>query len=129
FLHDIGKVGIPDAVLLKAGPLTTPELDMMRQHTVIGDRLCGELRSLKRVRPIVRHHHELRDGSGYPDGLRGDAIPVLAQIMGIVDVFDAATTTRPYKAGIAPEQACTELAQEAARGWRRADLVDAFVKL
>jgi len=129
FLHDIGKVGIPDAVLLKAGPLTMPEFEMMKQHTVIGDRLCGELRSLKRVRPIVRHHHELLDGTGYPDGLRGDAIPMLAQIMGIVDVFDAATTTRPYKTGISPEQACVELAQEAARGWRRSDLVDVFVKL
>ena len=69
----------------------------MKQHTVIGDRLCGELRSLRQVRPIVRHHHERLDGSGYPDGLRGDAIPLLAQIIGIVDVFDALTTERPYK--------------------------------
>src|SRR5947207_11258519 len=85
FLHDIGKVGIPDAILLKPGPLSAPELDLMKQHTVIGDRLCGELRSLRRVRPIVRHHHELRDGTGYPDGLRGDEILVLAQIMSVVD--------------------------------------------
>jgi len=91
--------------------------------------LCGELRSLKRVRSIVRHHHELRDGTGYPDGLRGDDVPLLAQIMGIVDVFDAATTTRPYKAAASSEQACTELTEEAARGWRRPDLVKAFVGL
>ena len=129
FLHDIGKIGIPDAVLLKPGPLTAPELELMKQHTIIGDRLCGELRSLKRVRAIVRHHHELLDGSGYPDGLSGDDVPLLAQIMGIVDVFDAATTTRPYKAGRSHEQACRELVQEAARGWRRRDLVDAFVRL
>ena len=97
FLHDVGKIGIPDAVLLKRGPLAPDEFELIKQHTVIGDRLCGELRSLRKVRPIVRHHHERLDGSGYPDGLRGDATPLLAQIMGIVDVFDALTTKRPYK--------------------------------
>jgi putative two-component system response regulator len=126
FLHDIGKIGIPDAVLLKPGRLTAEEYELVKQHTIIGDRLCSGLRSLKRVRPIVRHHHERLDGSGYPDGLRGSHIPLLAQIMGIVDVFDATTTTRTYKVGASPEQALNELAQEVARGWRRADLVDAF---
>src|SRR3990167_1980121 len=92
FLHDVGKVGIPDAVLLKPGPLTREEYDLIKQHTVIGERLCGELLSLRNVRPIVRHHHERLDGSGYPDGLRGETIPLLAQIMGLVDVFDVATT-------------------------------------
>jgi len=126
-VHDIGKVGIPDAVLLKPGRLTPEEYELIKQHPVIGDRLCGELRSLRNVRPIVRHHHERRDGSGYPDGLRGEAIPLLAQIMGIVDVFDAATTTRPYKAALPFAQAAEELRNEAARGWRRADLVAAFL--
>src|SRR5205085_6779050 len=70
-LHDIGKVGIPDSVLLKAGPLTADEYDVMKTHTLIGHRLCGELRSLRSVRPIVRSHHERLDGSGYPDGLAG----------------------------------------------------------
>ena len=98
YLHDVGKVGIPDAILLKPGRLTPEEFAVMQQHTVIGDRLCGELRSLRSVRPIVRHHHERLDGSGYPDGLRGDAIPLLAQIIGIVDVFDAITTNRPHMA-------------------------------
>ena len=126
-VHDIGKVGIPDAVLLKPGRLTPEEYELIKQHPVIGDRLCGELRSLRKVRPIVRHHHERRDGSGYPDGLRGDAIPLLAQIMGIVDVFDATTTTRPYKAAVPFAQAAEELRGEAARGWRRADLVAAFL--
>jgi putative two-component system response regulator len=129
FLHDIGKVGVPDTILLKAARLTPAEYDVMKQHTTIGERLCGELRSLRRVRPIVRHHHERLDGSGYPDGLRGDAIPLLAQIIAIVDVFDAITTSRPYKAAGSAERAFEELALEAARGWHRRDLVDAFIQL
>ena len=127
FLHDVGKVGIPDAVLLKPGPLTREEYDLIKQHTVIGERLCGELRSLRNVRPIVRHHHERLDGSGYPDGLRGETIPLLAQVMGIVDVFDALTTARPYKAALPFAWAAEELRSEAARGWRRADLVATFL--
>jgi putative two-component system response regulator len=127
FLHDVGKVGIPDAVLLKRGPLTPDEYELMKQHTVIGDRLCGELRFLRRVRPIVRHHHERLDGSGYPDGLRADAIPLLAQIMGIVDVFDALTTERPYRMALPVQRAAEELRCEVERGWRRADLVATFL--
>ena len=127
FLHDIGKIGVPDAVLLKAGPLTAAEFGLMKQHPIIGERLCGDLRSLRHVRPIIRHHHERLDGSGYPDRLRGDAIPLLAQVLGIVDVFDAITTARPYKPGKSVDQALDELAEEAARGWRRCDLVDAFL--
>jgi len=126
-LHDVGKVGIPDAVLLKTTRLTDEEFMVMQQHTVIGDRLCGELRSLRRVRPIVRHHHERMDGSGYPDGLEGDAIPLLAQIMSVVDVFDALTTPRPYKPALPIETAYAELLREADRGWRRRDLVEVFV--
>ena len=127
FLHDIGKVGIPDAVLLKPGSLTPSEYALMQQHTVIGDRLCGELRSLRTVRPIVRHHHERLDGSGYPDGLSDDAIPLLAQIMSIVDAFDAMTTDRPYAAARPAAWAADELRREAARGWRRTDLVATFL--
>ena len=129
FLHDIGKVGIPDAILLKTGRLTPTEYDVMKQHTIIGDRLCGELRSLRRVRPIVRHHHERLDGSGYPDGLRGDEIPLLAQVTAVVDVFDALTTKRPYKDAVPDDRAFEELAGEADRGWHRRDLVDALVAL
>jgi putative two-component system response regulator len=128
FLHDVGKVGIPDAVLLKPGPLSSDEYALMKQHTVIGDRLCGTLRSLRSVRPIVRHHHERLDGSGYPDALRGDAVPLLAQIMSIVDAFDAMTSTRPYVAARPPAWAAEELRREAARGWRRQDLVDTFLE-
>jgi putative two-component system response regulator len=127
FLHDVGKVGIPDAVLLKRGRLTTEEFALITQHPVIGERLCGELRSLRKVRPIVRHHHERLDGSGYPDQLRGDTIPLLAQIMGIVDVFDALTTDRPYRIAMPIARAADELRGEVACGWRRADLVNIFL--
>jgi putative two-component system response regulator len=127
YLHDVGKIGIPDEILLKPGRLSESEYHQIQEHPVIGDRLCGELRSLRQVRPIVRHHHERLDGSGYPDGLKGDAIPLLAQIMGIVDVYDAITTTRPYKPAATREQAYVELLQEVDQGWRRKDLVDAFI--
>ena len=127
FLHDVGKVGIPDSVLLKPGPLTPQEYALMQQHTIIGDRLCGELRSLRAVRPVVRHHHERLDGSGYPDGLRGDAVPLLAQILSIVDAFDAMTTARPYTPARPAVWAADQLRREAACGWRRADLVATFL--
>ena len=127
YLHDVGKIGIPDAVLLKRGPLTPEEYALIKQHPVVGERLCGELRSLRKVRPIVRHHHERLDGSGYPDGLRGDAIPLLAQIMGIVDVFDALTSDRPYRAALPIASAVEELRSEVTRGWRRAGLVATFL--
>ena len=127
FLHDIGKIGVPDALLLKPAPLTREEYQRMQQHTIVGDRLCGGLRSLSRVRGIVRHHHERLDGSGYPDGLRGDSTPLLAQIIGIADVYDALTTVRPYKSALPPDRAHEELRGEVRRGWRRADLVDTFI--
>jgi putative two-component system response regulator len=127
YLHDIGKIAIPDAILLKQGALTQDEYRSIRDHPLIGDRLCGELRSLRQVRPIIRHHHERCDGSGYPDGLKGDAIPLLAQIIGIVDVYDALTTDRPYRSAATREWALDELMREVERGWRRRDLVEAFV--
>ncbi len=129
FLHDIGKVGIPDDILLKPGRLTEREFEVMKQHTVIGDRLCGELKSLRRVRPIVRYHHERLDGTGYPDGLKGRAVPLLAQIIGVVDVFDALTTARPYKLALPAERAYEELLIEADRGWRDRALVQALIGL
>ena len=129
YLYDVGKIGIPDAVLLKPGLLTPQERQVMQRHAAIGDALCGDLRLLRPVRPIVRHHHERLDGSGYPDGLRGDAIPVLAQIVGILDVYDALTTARAHRAAISSEAACAELQQEAGRGWRSPRLVSEFLTL
>jgi putative two-component system response regulator len=129
YLHDVGKIAVPDSVLQKTSKLSEAEYAVMKQHTVIGERLCGSLRSLALVRPIVRHHHERRDGSGYPDGLRGDDIPLLAQIVAIVDTFDAVTTTRPYRAALPFERAFDELRRDAAAGIRRADFVETFIRI
>lgn len=101
----------------------------MKQHPVIGERLCGNLRSLGPVRSIVRHHHERLDGTGYPDGLEGEELPLLAQIVSIADVYDAITTTRPYRAAASPERAYEELRRDVADGARSQDLVEAFIAL
>ncbi|HYN06739.1 MAG TPA: HD domain-containing phosphohydrolase [Vicinamibacterales bacterium] len=127
YFHDIGKIAIPDAILLKPGPLTPEEFERMKEHPVIGERLCGDLRALHYVRPIVRHHHEHLDGSGYPDRLRADEVPLLAQIIGIVDVYDAITTDRPYRSARTPETAFAALRDEVRRGWRNRDLVETFI--
>lgn len=129
YLHDLGKVGIPDAILLKCGPLDLAERVVMQQHTVIGDAICRELRLLEDVSPIVRHHHERADGSGYPDRLSGDSIPLLAQLMGIVDTYDALISARPYKTAFTPELACDELRAEVRRGWKNAHLVEEFISI
>jgi putative two-component system response regulator len=129
YLHDIGKVALPDAILLKPEHLTPDEREKMKRHTVIGDALCGRFRSLRRVREIVRHHHERLDGSGYPDGLKGEAIPFLAQIIGLVDAFDALTSVRPYKRALPRESAFEELLLDVERGWRRRDLTTEFIAL
>ena len=129
YLHDIGKIGIPDAVLSKPTSLTAAEFELMKQHTVIGDRLCGELRSLRLVREIVRQHHERLDGSGYPDGLRGPQVSRLAQIVSIADLYDAVTTARPYRDALPPEHAYDELRDEARRGLRAGALVEPFIDL
>jgi putative two-component system response regulator len=127
FLHDIGKIAVPDAVLLKHGKLDPQESRVMREHPIVGDALCAGLRSLNTVRPIVRHHHERLDGSGYPDGLRNGRVPLLAQIVSVVDVFDALTTERPYRIAMPQGEAVDVLMGEASKGWRDRALVDAFV--
>jgi cyclic di-GMP phosphodiesterase len=127
FLHDMGMLAIPDTVLRKVGPLEPKEFELMKSHTTIGAELCGHLRSLHAVQPIVRHHHERRDGSGYPDELRGDDIPLLAQIVGIVDVYEAITTHAPYQAAQPVEHAVRMLRSHVERGWRSAELVETFV--
>jgi putative two-component system response regulator len=127
FLHDIGKIAVPDRVLLKHGVLDAQESRVMREHPLVGDSLCAGLRSLANVRPIVRHHHERLDGSGYPDGLRSAQVPLLAQIVGIVDVFDALTMVRPYRNAVSREDAFEVLDEETKKGWRDRALVQAFI--
>ena len=129
YLHDVGKVGIPDAVLLKRGPLTTAEFDLMKKHPDIGDSLCAPLQSLRSVRPIIRCHHERLDGSGYPQALRGDEVPLLAQIVGICDVYDALTSQRPYRPALSQEDATHHLLQEAANGKFQREHVEAFLSV
>jgi len=129
FLHDIGKIGVPDAILLKPGPLTAAEDALMRQHTVIGDRLCSELRLLDDVRPIVRHHHERPDGTGYPDQLKGNDVPLLARILSVVDVYDALTSERSYKPALASDEAIRHLRENAGRGWLFGEIVEEFAQL
>jgi putative two-component system response regulator len=127
YLHDIGKVGVPDAVLLKPAALTADETALMRRHPEIGDTLCAPLQSLRNVRPIILSHHERIDGSGYPAGLRGDEVPLLAQIVGIVDVYDALTSKRPYRGPLSREDAVGYLLTEAAQGKFNPTFVDAFL--
>ena len=128
-LHDLGKIGIPDAILLKPGGLSEAEWAIMREHPVIGERICLPLRSLQRVLPIIRHHHERWDGSGYPDGLAGEAIPLTARILQVVDIFDALRTARPYKPALSLKIACDALRDEVARGWRDPGVVEPFIDL
>jgi putative two-component system response regulator len=128
-LHDVGMLAIPLSVLQKAGPLDREELALVRSHTVRGDELCRNLRSLQAVRPIIRHHHERLDGSGYPDRLRGEDVPLLAQIIGVVDVYDALTTPRPYQETLSPKQALGILRDQVGRGWRQQHLVETLAEV
>ena len=104
-LHDVGKIGVPDGVLGKPGRLTDEEFALVKRHPVIGDEICMPLRSLRRLRPGIRHHHERYDGRGYPDGLAGQEIPLEARVLAIADTFDAMTSTRPYRDGMPVAQA------------------------
>jgi putative two-component system response regulator len=128
-LHDIGMLAIPESLITKSGPLEPNEFDVVKTHTTVGDSLCANLRSLQAVRPIIRHHHERRDGSGYPDRLHGNEIPILAQIISIVDVYDAVTTRRAYQQSRTGDQAIGILRSEVEKGWRNHDLVEEFVTL
>lgn len=126
-LHDIGKMAVPPQVLFKCGRLSADEFAAVKYHTVIGDLLCARVPALRHVRGIVRHHHERLDGSGYPDRLEGDEIPFLAQIVGLVDVYDALVYPRPYKPAFDRDHAISLLWRETEMGWRRPELLDALV--
>jgi putative two-component system response regulator len=125
-VHDIGKVAVPEQILLKPGPLTEDEWQIMRQHPVVGERICSPLRSFRHVLPVIRHHHEKFDGSGYPDGLKGEEIPLTARVLQIVDIYDALTTSRPYREALSPRKALDVMHEEVERGWRDGALLEAF---
>jgi len=129
FIHDIGMLAIPPMVVLRAGPLEPEEFERVKAHTVVGDELCRGLRSLQTVRPIIRHHHERLDGSGYPDGLKGEAVPILAQIIGAVDVYDAVTHARPYQRTQSSAEAIHLLRDQVERGWRDQTIVETFARI
>jgi putative two-component system response regulator len=129
WLHDIGKINIPESILLKAGPLNAQERRIMQQHPIIGEEICAPLKSLRRILPVIRHHHERMDGSGYPDGLRGEAIPLKARVLQVADIYDALTTRRPYRGALPPEQALQTLFSEAVNGWLDASLVLKFTQI
>ena len=101
-LHDVGKIGVPSAILDKPGRLNEDELRKVREHPAIGARILEPVQAYADVIPMVKHHHELLDGSGYPDGLRGDEIPPLVRVLTVADVFDALTSRRPYRAALNP---------------------------
>jgi len=126
YLHDIGKVAIPDSILFKNGRLTTDEWAIMRSHPVRGEEICRTMKSLWPVLPIIRNHHEHWDGTGYPDGLVGEDIPLLARILQVVDIYDALTTERPYKPALSHADAIAVMEEEARRGWRDPELVPLF---
>jgi putative two-component system response regulator len=114
---------------LKPGKLTEQEWKLVREHPVVGERICAPLKSFRLVLPIIRHHHEKLDGSGYPDGLRGDAIPTTARILQIVDVYDALTTERPYKKAFSSADALQTMQEEVAKGWWDPDIFEQFKQL
>lgn len=128
-VHDIGKVAVPDAVLLKAGPLDATEMEIIKQHPVVGESICKSLKSFRLVLPIIRHHHERADGSGYPDGLKGEAIPLTARILQVVDVFDALTTERPYRRALPIDEALEIMRSEVQKGWWDAEIFAAFEQI
>lgn len=128
-VHDVGKVAVPDAILLKRGPLTAAEWAIIWEHPVVGEQICEGLKSFRLVLPIIRHHHERRDGTGYPDSLAGDQIPLTARVLQVVDVYDALTTDRPYRQAISPQHAIETLEAETQKGWRDPDVLAAFKDL
>lgn len=125
-VHDVGKVAVPDAILLKPGPLTPQERSIIQQHVIVGERICAPLKSFKLVLPIIRHHHEKMDGSGYPDGLKGENIPITARVLQTVDLFDALATKRPYKPALSMPEVLEIMEREVQKGWWDRDIFEVF---
>ena len=129
YLHDLGKIAVPDDILKKGSNLTPEEWEVMKLHPITGENICKPLRSLRLVLPIIRHHHEHSDGSGYPDGLLGRDIPVLPRILQVVDVYDALTTARPYKPALSHGEASQTMREEAYRGLWDVEMVAEYFSM
>ena len=127
-LHDIGKLAVPDDVLFKPGPLDDHEWTLMRQHPVTALHILGQIRSVADATPAILHHHEHFDGSGYPDGLAGDRIPIASRILLVTDAFDAMTTDRPYRRAMPVEAAVEELKRNAGTQFDP-EVVEAFLRI
>jgi cyclic di-GMP phosphodiesterase len=129
YLHDLGKIAVPDEILKKGANLTRDEWEVMKRHPLTGENICRPLRSLRLVLPIIRNHHEHFNGSGYPDGLAGQKIPLLARILQVVDVYDALRTARPYKPALSHEQAAITMRDEGRAGFWDEELVVEFFSM
>ena len=129
YLHDLGKIAVRDEILLKPGPLAPGERERIQVHPVVGADLIQGLRTLEAVRPIILHHHEHWDGSGYPHGLKGEAIPLEARIMAVVDVYDALRTERPYKPALPREESISALLRETEAGLWDPKVTATFVEI
>jgi len=128
FLHDIGKVGIPEHILCKAGPLSVDEWTVMRNHPIIGAQIVTPIAFLSGAVDLIRHHHERFDGTGYPDGLRGERIPLAARVFSVADSFDAMTSDRPYRGAIGVERALAEIRGGAGTQWDP-EIVRVFIQM
>jgi len=128
-LHDIGKMAVPHRILRKPGRLNPQEMQIMRQHPVMGEQICAPLKLFRPILPIIRHHHERMDGTGYPDGLLAEEIPLKARIVQVADVYDALINDRPYREAFTPEEALEILRQEAAHGRMDVSLVWKFARI
>jgi putative two-component system response regulator len=124
--HDFGKIGVPDRVLLKPGKLTDLEYDEIKRHPSVGRNLLQNMRTLASSLEVVHHHHERMDGSGYPDHLEGEAIPVTARVCTIADIFDALTTARVYRGALSREESMRIMSEEVRKGWWDGRLLDEF---
>ena len=127
-LHDVGKIGICDAILNKPGQLSRPEMAVMKTHPVIGEHICQPLHPVRALVRIIRNHHERLDGTGYPDGLKGDQIPIGTRVVCVTDIYDALSTDRPYRLGLPRDQVRSILRDEARRGWWDSDIVEATIE-